>query len=357
MKTEPAIGKAALSEILFREYGLAVERLDFLPTDWTAYCYIVHCANGERYFLKLTGSGGLVPYAIGDPAFYLPLTYELYTQGILPQIAHPIPARDGRLMLTGNGYRLILFNYIEGHLVGFGEMPENILARLAGLLGILHRSTSQITLDYVLQERFALSFEADLLHSLDVLQGVTAADRQGKQDLRDLLLPRQGELLGLLRRLKELQAQAVAADKAQVFCHTDLHGGNLMLDGQDHLYILDWEGALLAPPEQDLFFFAWRDDFWQAFLPAYEREFGPAHLEGAVFGFYFSRRNLEDLTDWVVRILNDNTEAGQYAADLQGILQDCLSSWPYLEKNIRNIAARLSTREYHHAPHKNHPHP
>jgi Ser/Thr protein kinase RdoA (MazF antagonist) len=341
LKTEPAIAQTALVEILLREYALSVERLNFLPTEWTACCYAVHCTNNERYFLKLTTPGGFIPYAACDPDFYLPLTHELHARDILPYIAYSIPTRDGRFMLTVDGYCLILFNYIDGQVVGLGEMSEDILMRLAGLLGVLHRSAPLIKLDYVLRECYAIPFENDLLGALDRLRRVTTADRQGIQDLRDLLLPRQDTILELLRRLKELQAYAIKADKPQVCCHTDLHGNNLMLDAQSHLYILDWEGALLAPPEQDLAFFVWRDDFWQLFLPAYENEFGPAQLDSAIFGFYFYRRNLEDLADWVVRILHHNTTAEQDAEDLLGIQGDCISGWPYLEKNIQTIANHL----------------
>jgi thiamine kinase-like enzyme len=44
-------------------------------------------------------------------------------------------------------------------------------------------------------------------------------------------------------------------------CHTDLHGENLMVDDRGNLYILDWETAMIAPPEHDLFFFAGYDSF------------------------------------------------------------------------------------------------
>lgn len=341
MKTEPIIPQTALADILQQEYGLSVEHFDFVPTDWTAYCYIVHCDKGERYFLKLNQKDSMVPYAISDPAFYLPLTYELHARGILPHIVHPIKARGNHLMLDVDNYHLVLYNYISGKLVGFGELPEDILEQLGGLVGILHRSINQIKLAPSLQERFDLAFEADLLRSFDVLQNVTSADRQGKQDLRDLILPRQAEILDLLHRLKELRVKAIVANKPMVFCHADLHGGNLMLDDQGDLYILDWEGAHIAPPERDLFFFAGDKGFWDIFLPAYEREFGPVQLDSALFGYYFHHRNLEDLTDWIVRILNHNTTAERDADDLNGIIEYSIPGWPYIEKTIQAIDDRL----------------
>jgi Ser/Thr protein kinase RdoA (MazF antagonist) len=343
MKTEPNITKPTLNAFLLDEFGINTERLDFWPSFWTSACYIVHAASGERYFLKLTPENYTLTIA-SDPDFYLPLTYQLHTRRILPHIAYPIPARDGRFIRTFAGFRVILFNYIEGETVGFGQWPDGIATRLAGLLGKLHRSAAQIQLAHVMEEHFALIFEDDLRRNLARLENVTAADRPGIHALRDLILPRKDELLGLLARAHELQAHAIAANKPKVFCHTDLHGGNLMLDAADNLYIIDWEGAILAPPEQDLFFFAGHDDFWQNFLPAYEAEFGPAHVDSKIFGFYYYRRNLEDLADWVNRILHHNTTE-QDAEDLRGIESGCIAGWPYLEKNIQKIESRLVAQD------------
>ena len=101
---------------------------------------------------------------------------------------------------------------------------------------------------------------------------------------------------------------------------------------------------MIAPPEHDLFFFSGYDYFWDLFLPNYEREFGPVSLDSNVFGFYYYRRNLEDLTDWVVRILHHNTDDEQDREDLRGIAEDCVAGWPYVEPTIRKINARLTQR-------------
>ncbi|MGC9371564.1 MAG: phosphotransferase family protein, partial [Paracoccaceae bacterium] len=101
-----------------------------------------------------------------------------------------------------------------------------------------------------------------------------------------------------------------------VICHTDLHGENLMRGVDGHLYILDWEGAMLSPPEQDLFFFVGDDTFVPFFLPAYEREVGPVTIDGDLIHFYYLRRGLEDLVDWIRRILSGEGGGERDASDL-----------------------------------------
>ncbi|MCK4314473.1 MAG: hypothetical protein KAX24_01760 [Anaerolineae bacterium] len=230
MKTEPTIDKTALIETVRREYGLRIESLDFSPTGWVAYCYVANCAGGERYFLKLCGDSGQIPLATSDLNFYLPLTYQLCSERILPHIACPVKTRAGQFTVRFENHLLILFDFIEGKTVGFDGLSDNILVKLARLVGILHKSTSQIEIEHPFYERFDIAFENDLVDSLDVLAGITSGDRNGKQELRNLLLPRKDEILGHLHRLKALQALAKGTGKEMVVCHTDLHGENLMMD-------------------------------------------------------------------------------------------------------------------------------
>jgi spectinomycin phosphotransferase len=343
MKVEPVLDKAALFEVIQREYGLSVERLRFLPTGWTAYCYTVDCTDGERFFLKLTSDSDLVPFAASDRDFYLLMTYQLRTKQFLPNVACPVRTQSGRFTARCDSYLLILFYFIEGTVVGHDGMSDDVLVKLARMIGILHRSTPEIEVEKPLVEGFDIAFEGDLMDGLDALAGVTPGDKRGRRELRDLLLSRKGEMLGQLDRLKELQLLARATGKKMVVCHTDLHGENLMMDERGNLYIIDWEGAMIAPPEHDLFFFAGYDYFWDLFLPNYEREFGPVSLEGNVFGFYYYRRMLEDLTDWVVRILYHNAGYEQDLEDL-GEIADCIAGWPYLEPTIRGIEQKLAQR-------------
>jgi spectinomycin phosphotransferase len=344
LKVEPVLDKAALFETLRREYGLSIERLRFLPTGWTAYCYAADCTDGERFFLKLTSGSALVPFAASDRDFYLPMTYQLCTRKLLPNVACPVRTQSRRFTARFDNYLLILFHFIEGKVVGHDGVSDDVLVKLARMIGILHRSTPEIEVEKPLVEGFDIAFERDLMDSLDALEGITPGDRRGRRELRDLLLPRRGELLGRLDRLRELQASARAAGKTMVVCHTDLHGENLMMDERGNLYIIDWEGAMIAPPEHDLFFFAGYDYFWDLFLPNYEREFGPTNLDSRVFGFYYYRRNLEDLTDWVVRILYHNASYEQDREDLEEIAEYCIAGWSYLEPTIKRIEEKLAQR-------------
>jgi thiamine kinase-like enzyme len=319
-----------LIEIIRRAYGLQVERLTYLRQAWVAHCYAVDCAGDKRFFLKFYEQERQARFYARDLAFYLSLCDQLVSKQLLRAVARPIPTSHKQFALPFDGHLMILFEWIEGQTVGFERLSDEVLAKVATAVGRLHKSTPQIEWSNPPREGFDLPFQEALLNNLDVLETVTPADSIGRQGLRDLLLPHKPEVRRLLARLQELQARVRGTYHAMVICHTDLRGGNMILDDRGTLHLLDWEGALLAPPEHDLHFFEWDERFESLFVPHYERAFRPVHLDREMLGFYYYRRNLEDLADWVMRILYEDNGDEQDQEDLQGIVEDCISAWPTL---------------------------
>jgi hypothetical protein len=297
---------------------------------------VFEAEQGGQYFLKLYGDSARPTFVASSLEFYLPLAHQLHTRGILPNIAHPVPTVDGRFFVPWGRNTLILFDFIEGPVVGHGRVIGEVLAKLAHMVGRLHRSGVQIQLARPLIESFDIVFEAELTKALQGLPGIPSDDRWGRVGLRDLLLPQRARLFRYLDRLRELQARVRAKGRPTVVCHTDLHGENLMRDSEGNLYILDWENAMIAPPEHDLFFFAGYDSFWDVFLPRYERETGPIHLDHDTLGFYYYRRGLEDLSCWLVRILEGSGSEEQDRSDLAEIAE-CVEGLYLVEGMLAGI--------------------
>jgi thiamine kinase-like enzyme len=105
------------------------------------------------------------------------------------------------------------------------------------------------------------------------------------------------------------------------------------------LVVVDWEGACLAPPEHDLFIFT--DAGFEPFLQAYLRAGGRSELKPSTFVFYLYRRNLEDLADYIVRILYEENGAQVDLSYLDGV-QDLIDSWPDLATAEQRMSAALA---------------
>jgi spectinomycin phosphotransferase len=175
-----------------------------------------------------------------------------------------------------------------------------------------------------------------LLQLLDRQADVTHGATHGAQDLQDLLLAQGAHILAYLKRLEVLGATARESSRTSVVCHTDLHGGNLMVDDAGKLYIVDWENAILAPPEHDLFMFAGDERFRTIFVPSYEAGLARMKLDAGLLSFYTYRRVLEDLTAYFARIWQGDGGAMRDQADLEEI-REYLTILPHVERRISEL--------------------
>ena len=322
-------------------YGLDVEELRPVGKGEVGDNYVARCTDGERKFVRLLGTSRLAQQSSERLAFSLRLSHRLFTSGLFTNLPHPIPTRDGALYTRVDARNVVVFNYIEGETLD-GRWPYTDETRdaIADTVAAIHATTSELALEIPYVEDFDVPFARELERGLQALENVTEADREGKQQLRDLLLPHQSDILAALARLRELGAVARATPGAMLLCHTDLTGANLLVSPEGELFVLDWEGPRLAPPECDLFLFA--DEHLPSFLDAYERRRGPVCLHADVFGFYIYRRCLEDITDWLVTILYENTTDVEDQRDLESVRD--MMWWPYVENDIQRIREQLASR-------------
>ncbi len=58
----------------------------------------------------------------------------------------------------------------------------------------------------------------------------------------------------LVDRAEQLGQKLQNQSPKFVLCHSDIHGGNVLIDGNDTIYIVDWDDPIMAPKERDLMF-------------------------------------------------------------------------------------------------------
>jgi len=86
-----------------------------------------------------------------------------------------------------------------------------------------------------------------------------------------------------------------------VLCHTDIHGYNVIVNG-DQTHLLDVEGLKLAPPEHDFMF--WVDDAaWPEILASYQAVRPGVIPDPHLIRFYQERRLLEDVYDYLEQLV------------------------------------------------------
>lgn len=341
MKAIGPIDKENVLTHIRDRYGLDVEELRPVGKGEVGDNYVARCTGGERQFVRLLGTSRLAQQSSERLAFSSRLSHRLFTSGLFTNLPHPMPTRDGALYTRVDARNVVVFNYIEGEtLDGRWPYTDEMRDAIADTVAAIHATTSELGMEIPYVEDFDVPFACELERGLQALEHVTEVDREGKQQLRDLLLPHKSDILAALARLRELGVAARATSGPMLLCHTDLTGANLLVNPKGELFVLDWEAPRLAPPECDLFLFA--DERLPSFLDVYERRRGPVRLHADVLGFYIYRRCLEDITDWLVTILYENTTDVEDQEDLEGVRD--MMWWPYVENDIQRIREQLASR-------------
>jgi spectinomycin phosphotransferase len=344
MKVKYDIDDSKIIDSVEQRYGISIAKLEFIPFGDSAYSYIVICADGKRFYLKLFDlENGRQKESADRLDFYLPMTWSMYHRGLFVRLTYPIKTLDGHFYTRMNQLTLVLFNYIEGETLAdsypFGQkIIENIASSVAE---IHHMVTPRIDCEALEIENFDLSF----LSGLSGLSGIVAeletagldgAQSPSKRSLRKLVVPRKEEIAGLIHSLQTMRSKLQTDPGKMVLCHGDIWGGNLILDSNDALHFLDWESSLMAPPERDIFGYIGEE--FETFFGRYQNQlYQPVTLHADLLRLYAYRRHLRNLTNWLMNIMYRNTNEAQDENDLDMIENHCMNRWGSIESQVEHV--------------------
>ena len=318
-------------------FGVRANAIEALPFGEEGESYRVRTRDGRDFHLKSVPA--IQPDAQDSlrRGFYLQLMTSLRERGVLARVPRIVPARDGSSWVPVGDALVVLSEWIDGPPVHpLGLLPQQVRLPLARTLGALHAGTPRLDLRAAPVEDFDISFEAGLRDSLQ-------ADLP--RPVRDLIGPHPERIEEELTNLLRVRDAAATLGAPHVLCHTDVHGGNLIMDPAGSLWLLDWADARLAPCEQDLAgatnLHVPRAEFG-AFIGAYRTARGAdVTLHAELFEFYYRRRCLEDLEAFL-RTLRIGRGEVTDRHDLELIESECLGWLERMEDDVDFVRAALS---------------
>jgi spectinomycin phosphotransferase len=253
MRAEPSVDRTAIADCVRESYGLHPATVEYLPVglDYNAAVYRVSTDGGPVLVKVKRGvfyeASCLVPRWLAD-------------KGIESVVA-PLPTADGALWSEADGWKLIVYPYIEGTTERTGMTPGQWAS-----VGASFRRIHDIgppPAENVRSETFTPS---NYRRKLEELAAHLESDPSpAAQQMRSLWRQHGEAVLQLCEPMEALAAALHSKGVPLVICHADLHPANLLRDRSDHSYIIDWDDVMLAARERDFIFVEERSPFFDGY--------------------------------------------------------------------------------------------
>lgn len=298
MLTKPNIADELIISRLQDEYNLHISTLTFLPlgADMNTAVYRIVTEDDTAYFLKLRK--GFNEITVTVPRF-------LKSQGI-QEILSPFDTKFNQGWADFSEYKTILYPFIEGQ-DGFEiELTDLHLQNLGTALKRLHSVQLPPELQRLIpQETFSPHFRESMKSFQEQVENKTYEDSTAKK-LAEFMKVKQGEITHLIERAHKLASELQTKQLEFVLCHTDIHGGNILISDKSELFIVDWDAPILAPKERDLMFIGggidwiWKTKREEALF--YEG-YGKTEINIPLLAYYRYERIIQDLVAYCEELL------------------------------------------------------
>lgn len=290
MLEKPNIPDELIISRLQDEYNLHVAELAFLPigADSRTSVYRVSTDDGTAYFLKLRKNFNEV--IVNVPLF-------LGESGI-QEIIVPFETKSRQHWADFGKHKIILYPFIEGQDGFERELTDQHRRSLGAAFKRIH--TAQLPRELretIRKEIFSSEWREDMKSFQAQAENQTFHDPTAAK-LAEFINSNQTEITRLVERAEQLASELRSKPWELVLCHTDIHGGNVLIDSKDQLYIVDWDDPILAPKERDLMFIgSGIDDIWKTKREEalFYEGYGKTEINIMALAYYRYERVIEDL--------------------------------------------------------------
>lgn len=284
------ISKQSIINSLNDFYGIKVHTLTFLPlgADRNALVYKADTQD-KSYFIKLK------KWRQDD--IFIVIMNLLYNAGV-QQLILPITTIHGQSIHHMDSISLIVYPFIVGN-NGFNQvLTQEQWLILGTALRKLHEIDVPISIQLRLRQETYSPKWRDSVRSLYAHLHTERIGDSVSLKLQKLMKENAEAIHRLVNRAEQL-AEKLQHDSPQfVLCHSDIHGGNVLIDQHNFIYIVDWDAPMMAPKERDLMFIGggvanvWNKPHEEE---AFYKGYGKAEVNRTILAYYRHERIVEDI--------------------------------------------------------------
>lgn len=253
MQTRPPdLSDSAVAAAASERWGLPPLTAAYRPVGYGSHHWSLEAAAGARWFASVDVLDGQDP----DESFgRLSAAFETAAAARdsgLSFVVAPLRTCGGDVLTRLGGYALAVYPHVEGRFGGFGDsLAAAEAGELVAMLRRLHEVEVERPGDDIRMETFEIAGRVRLEATFGEAAVAEGWPGPYGEALRRLLDRHRDDVDRVLREHDRLVATAGPQTERLVLTHGEPHPGNLVR-GKDGLMLIDWDTALLAPPERDL---------------------------------------------------------------------------------------------------------
>jgi hypothetical protein len=264
------LDEAALAGAVERGWGITAESMEYLAVGWGSHHWKVAAADGDdggdgaAWFVtvdELENKRVSASESLADGFARLRASLRsaiALREAGLEFVVAPVPAGGGEPARGGGGgepavrfggrFAVAVYPFTEGRSYDWGDWNAERRDAVLRLVAAVHTAPERAGRDAQADD-FGVPFIAQLTAACDGWE--PAAGGPYTRATARLLRGHEAGIRRLLDRYDALVAAARARPDRNVLTHGEPHPGNVMLTSGGWR-LIDWDTALLAPPERDL---------------------------------------------------------------------------------------------------------
>lgn len=299
MIEKPSLSEQRIIDCLNTNYRIKVTTLTFLPlgADINASVYKAVAHDQSSYFVKL--KRGHHP---DISAIIISLLHEV---GI-KQVIIPIKTDHGQLAQHLDDFTLIVYPFVEGQ-DGFSrDLTDDQWFTLGKVMGQIHKIDVPRSVQSLIRREDYSTKWREAVKSLYTLIETAPSGDEVALKLLTFMKKHAATIHRLVDRAEQLCKKVQKQSPEFVLCHSDIHGGNVLIDGNDIIYMVDWDDPIMAPKERDLMFIGggvanvWNKPHEEKYF--YEG-YGKTEINMTALAYYRHERIVEDIAEYGQQLL------------------------------------------------------
>jgi spectinomycin phosphotransferase len=305
MLEKPAIQDEAITGMLREAYGLNATQVIFLPLGADQHTAVYRAVSDEskQHFVKLR-SGEFNGTTVSVP-------HHLHENGV-PHIIPPLSTRQQELWVKLDGFTLAVYPFVDGKNGYETRLLDHHWISLGQTLKVIHNIELPAALADQIQRETYSSIWREKVRRFQTEVDQTRFDDPVAADFAALLKTKRREINHLVNRAERLGAVLQQQSLEFVLCHADIHAGNMLIDTQGKLHVIDWDTLIFAPKERDLMFPG--GGLGAGWLTPEKEEalfydgYGEVDIDPVALAYYRYERIVQDIAEYCEQILLNRAE-------------------------------------------------